>query len=846
VSSSAGPEKGGEGGEGGGFVITNAEFLATVFTDVPEGASAVVCSKPGDPTNGGWRAVTADQAGTHCPRKHNNYVNCSLFFRQADGSVHARLEDFAGLQFLLLDDVGTKVPREVLGDFKPSWMLETSPGNFQIGILLERQIRDRTEAKRLLNKIMAKGLCDKGAGGASRWARLPEGINGKDKYIDGAGAPFRCRLVRWNPDKRYTARQIIDDLQLEMDSSGGAKQIEAAKPRSIGDGASSVFLPRAEENPVVAALKAGGFYKRAIGEGKHEISCPWLYEHTDRTDSGAAYFEPSDNYPVGGFCCQHSHRDRYHIGELLHFLNVSGADARHVPVIRVQAGELDPIVSAVERVLADSGNYFQYGGLIASVVIDPNTGDPSIVPANEAALVRELSKLAQWERIDGNSKSWSRCDPPSRYVHLLAGANTYPHLPILTGVARQPYFRESDGELVTSPGYDAISRRFGVFDPGEFVLPEATEDAARAALSMLEGLIQEFPFAQECDRSAALSAILTAVSRPTVPHAPAFHGSAPSSGSGKSYLCELIAAFAGPGGSLKTSYPATAEEATKSLLSLLLTGPAVIEFDDMVTDWIAHGTVNRMLTAEYITDRILGVSKVATVSTRTLILGSGNNVGPTRDLLRRVLPIRLDPRCSTPAIKDFWGSPVQEVRAKRGQCVTAALTIIRAWRNAGCPRANVPSIVTYGGAWADYCRFPLLSLGCADPATRLIEQVRHDPDSDALQGLMSEWHKAYGATAVTVRRVIQESIQHIGLLAALCELPVLDPNGSVNASRFGWFLKRNAGRIVDGYRIEQARADGRVAWRVVRVEGPASPPSPPSGAESETRPSVADEGGSVF
>ena len=85
------------------------------------------------------------------------------------------------------------------------------------------------------------------------------------------------------------------------------------------------------------------------------------------------------------------------------------------------------------------------------------------------------------------------------------------------------------------------------------------------------------------------------------------------------------------------------------MLSLLLSGTAVIEFDDMDTDWIPHGIMKRMLTAEYVSDRILGVSKTATVSTRTLFLGSGNNVGPIRDLLRRVLTIHLDPRCSTPA-----------------------------------------------------------------------------------------------------------------------------------------------------------------------------------------------------
>ena len=225
--------------------------------------------------------------------------------------------------------------------------------------------------------------------------------------------------------------------------------------------------------------------------------------------------------------------------------------------------------------------------------------------------------------------------------------------------------------------------------------------------------------------------------RPTLPHAPAFHVRAPVFGSGKTYLCELIGAFSGPGGNAKVSYPTTSEEATKVILSLLLTSPACVEFDDMDTDWIPHGIIKRMLTAEAITDRILGVSKTATVSTRTLFLGSGNNVGPIRDLLRRVLTIHLDPRCATPATMTYKGSPVDKVRQRRGVYVAAVLTIIQAWRRAGSPRAQADSIVTYSGAWSDYCRYPLMWLGHPDPATALLEQVRHDPDGDALSGLMT-------------------------------------------------------------------------------------------------------------
>ena len=104
------------------------------------------------------------------------------------------------------------------------------------------------------------------------------------------------------------------------------------------------------------------------------------------------------------------------------------------------------------------------------------------------------------------------------------------------------------------------------------------------ALKLLEDLIPEFHFLNQTDKAAALSAMFTAVVRQTLPFAPAYHVRAPVFGSGKTYLCELIGAFAGPGGNSKVSYPTTSEEATKVILSLLMTSPAVIEFDDMDTD----------------------------------------------------------------------------------------------------------------------------------------------------------------------------------------------------------------------------------------------------------------------
>jgi len=785
--------------------VTNEELISAIFHKLPDGASPAVCSKPGDPTVGAWSAKRAD--GTPLPVTNNNYVACSSYFIGEDGSFNVRKENFAALHFLMLDDLGTKTSMERLGDFELSVLIETSPGNHQGIIILAEPSTDIEEAESLQKALIAAGLSDKGATGLGRWARQPQAINGKEKYKDEEGKPFSCRVVEWRPNKRRSVQEIVDELNLEL---------EPKKEAAVQHVTQDAIIPQVGENKVITALKARGLYKKSLGSGKHDITCPWADEHTDALDDGAAYFEPSEEYPNGGFRCHHSHGEKYHIRELLDYLDISTVEDVNNPVIKVEPGEIDRVVDESEQALAHNGEHYQSGGLIVSVATDPGSGDPSILPTSVPALTRVLSRIADFVKPQ-TSVGWTRCDPPARHMSILHDDKNYKYLPPLTGLARQPYFKESDDELVMEPGYDKISKIFGVFDPSLYPIPaDPTEEDARTSLALLEDLLTEFRFLSLTDKAAALSAIFTAVVRPTLSHAPAFHVRAPNYGSGKSYLCELIGTFAGPGGNAKVSYPKTSDEATKVMLSLLLGNPAVIEFDDMDTDWLPHGSILRMLTAEHITDRILGHSKTATVSTRTLILGSGNNVGPVRDMLRRVLTIQIDPRCATPSTISYTGSPVEKVRKQRGLYVAAVLTIILAWRKYGSPRTDAGTIVTYGDAWSDYCRQPLMWLDQLDPATALLDQVTHDPDADALGILLFEWKRLFGSVPTPVRKVIETAGRDDGLMDAIREFPVMD-KGFINNSKFGWFLKRNANRIVNGLKFERVDAPQRTAWRVVTV-----------------------------
>ncbi len=802
--------------------IGNDEFLRVVFAGLTGDATPVLTSFAGNPTKvsaGVWQSRRWRDRENTLPADANNYFSLASFRPDEAGEYRRRKTQFAALHAVMLDDIGGKVSIERL-TLRPTWLLETSPGNHQAGYLLAEPLTDGLRADRLMNAVVAAGLCDPGANGPrARLARLPVGVNGKHT------PPFLCRLVNWAPDLRYSVADLVAGLQLETKPTERAKRAATSSHSTRPDGDDPVWIPRPEESAVLAALRESGLYKAPMGDAKHDITCPWVEEHTGAVDGGTVYFEPDDNWPLGGFKCLHGHCAERRIRALLGYLGIEINAARMKPTIRIVAGEIHRVVDAAERELAQSRRHYQRGGLIVTVVTDPGTHETRIQEVSQQALVRSLAGAASWERYDARAQDWVRTDPPARHAGVLFDSTSYPHLPVLASLTRQPYLRP-DGSLMTAAGYDATTGMFGVFNAREFAVPEVPSRAqAEAALALLNDLLAEFSFAAEVDRAAALSAILTAAVRSSLPVAPLFHVRAHMVGSGKSYLCELMTAFATPQRGTPTTFPADDEECRKLLLAELLRAPAVVEFDNLTSDLIAHKSLCTALTSEFISGRILGISKTATVATRALFLSSGNNVGPVQDMARRCITIHLSPQVEMPAARSFRRPDlVRDVLRERGRYVSAALTIIRAWIVGGRPKSECKSLASYG-EWSELCRQPLLWLGCPDPTASVFEAMTEDPDRETLSRLLDAWFAVFGKTEAMVREVVRTAHAFNDEHAELREVlrDIADERGEINRRKLGWWIRRHAGRIVDGRRIVRARGgqDGKGSaerWRVEVVD----------------------------
>lgn len=484
-------------------------------------------------------------------------------------------------------------------------------------------------------------------------------------------------------------------------------------------------------------------------------------------------------------------------------------DIKPKPRVQVSPGENPAAVRVAEALLIATGRFFTSGGSLVRVVDREGQG-VVVEQVHEQTLKLYLADQFDWE-VKGRDGIPVRIDTPHGVVQgIMHGQDSL--LPILQGVARQPYFAP-DGRLVDTPGFDPDTGIYAAFDASDYRLEEPTRELAERSLGYLNALTTESEFEEDVDASAAYCAILTATIRPSLPVAPAFIFTATGPGSGKSYLADLVTQFAGPEDPLRVSFPERHEEAGKLIVTVLREKPSAVLFDDMQGNWKSLGPLNRALSSSTTAERLLRRNATATVSTRVFFVATGNNIEPERDACRRVVSVRLAPRSETPALRSFKGNPLGRLRKYRAEAVTCALNIIRAFQAAGEPMADVRPIATYDD-WSRLCRHSLIWLGLPDPAQSVIDQVAFDPDQDLLAEFLRVWRKVFGSQSVTVRKLLSKASQHDELMDVLEELPIMEGR-AVNRGRLGWWIAKRRGRRAGSLRFEYGDSSERNSWKVI-------------------------------
>jgi hypothetical protein len=296
-------------------LITNANFLNAVFADMLPGSHTIICGFSGDPNTKDRDEARRNWCGRPWRRGDavparfdalNSYYTVSTFEPDREtGEQRRRKSEFLQMHVVMVDDIGTKIPRASIV-LNPSALIETSPGNFQGCYFLadDDDSRDRERCERLVQRMIEAGLAinskDPGMTGVTRYARLPVGVNAKAKYIEQLGAPFRVRIVSFEPTLRYSIQEIAQAYKLDMTERRPRAPVIPITPALIARGQSRF-------SATLEVFQILGMYRGQHGTW-HEVTCPWLDSHTERADTGAALSEPSEaNGWAGGYCCHHGH-----------------------------------------------------------------------------------------------------------------------------------------------------------------------------------------------------------------------------------------------------------------------------------------------------------------------------------------------------------------------------------------------------------------------------------------------------------------------------------------------------------------------------------------------------------
>ena len=193
--------------------VSNHDLMVMVFGRDERRERPIVAGFEGDPRkDANWKSYAWWLDGTLEMPDANLYLTLATYnpmrgTDQDDWHYARRDKHCASVHGFLCDDVRDWQGLALL----PTWVIETSPGNYQAVYLLDHPLSNEELriAEVVQEALVDKGLSDPGAKSpTTRFMRLPVAVNGKHH------PPFRCRLVHLNPAARYSVGELRDGLNL--------------------------------------------------------------------------------------------------------------------------------------------------------------------------------------------------------------------------------------------------------------------------------------------------------------------------------------------------------------------------------------------------------------------------------------------------------------------------------------------------------------------------------------------------------------------------------------------------------------------------------------------------------
>ena len=333
-----------------------------------------------------------------------------------------------------------------------------------------------------------------------------------------------------------------------------------------------------------------------------------------------------------------------------------------------------------------------------------------------------LSRYAELGEYKGKLGKWQSKLFPSRVGEQIESHEQWEGVKLLRRVTPMPIM--TDHGIHQTPGYEPTTGLF-YHAPDMAKIPKVPRqpDKAQAqdALAMIIDLVAEFPFAEDCHRSAWLASFLGVVARPILgPCAPMTVIDGNRAGAGKGMLCDLISDIClGPGqhSAKFTGLDKNEDEQRKVFLALARENPIIGIFDNFRSGGaIGSPVLDAILTTGVIHGRVLGLTKIVHAVFDSVLFATANRIqiDAGSDLLRRIFYILLETPSENPEQRTFKHPEVRaHAQQNRGKYLAAALTVMEAAR---CNREHLPRIKPWGSYTGyDLVRQALIWLDEPDP-----------------------------------------------------------------------------------------------------------------------------------
>lgn len=457
-----------------------------------------------------------------------------------------------------------------------------------------------------------------------------------------------------------------------------------------------------------------------------------------------------------------------------------------------------------------------------SRVVVSEEGNPQIQSLGKNEVRHDMARAANFYRInaEGDPKDVS---PPSNIADDILAMPNRP-FPPLAGVVETPILR-ADGTIHDTPGYDPHTGFYFWPAPG-FSMPKVPESPTdtdiAGALGLLMEAIGEFPYDSESSMANALALLLTPVLRQAIDGlAPLLLIEKPQAGTGGSLLAEVASKIATGREAEMLGAPDNDEEWRKQITAKLLGGSTLITIDNIEGALYAP-SLARALTAYTWSDRVLGLSRSATVAQNATWMATGNNIILRGDLPRRCVSIRLDAKTSRPWQRTGFRHPhlLGWVQSNRGELIRALLILARGWINAGRPEApGLPKLGNYE-AWSETVGGILAYAGVPGFLSNLETLYRKSAQGDTeWESFFASWFEAVGSEAITVSELTDKIEQDDSLKESVPPYleEALERNRGSFVRKLGNALAKNEGKRYGDDNLHAVRTGERrraVTWKL--------------------------------